>query len=124
VKKLALIMLPLSFGGFAYADDQKELFSVFGGEVRCQQIVTDLNSRNQLTEIIMINTVKYYTEGFLSSYNVLKYALGPNKPQSLLGDGLTGDFIINYVKDYCLHHPSTSLPLAVTALLQDLQRKP
>lgn len=109
-------MLPLLFGGFAHAENE---FPLFGFGMKCDQIVTDLDSKQPY---ITQTAVASFISGYLLAYNSDKWVASGGKTPSNIGKGLTSDFMISYTKDYCMHHPNSSLPLAVSSLLKDLSK--
>lgn len=126
MKKITLFMLPLLFGGIAHAEEKKSDFnpndvSIFGGQVRCTMIVNWLKSSNQndLDKIDFV--ISYYTQGYLSAYNLMKYALSPHNIPSHLGTTLNMEYNVEYVRNYCLTHPKDGMSDAVMTLVGALQ---
>lgn len=108
-------MLPLLFGGFAHADDDP--FPLFGFGMKCDKVVTELDSKSPyITQTAVIS----FISGYLLAYNSARWAASGGKTPSNIGKGLSSDFFLSYTKDYCMHHPNNSLPLAIISLTNDL----
>lgn len=124
VKKSLLLALPLLFGSVAHAEKWKPNpndVTEYGSNITCPFIIESLKSDDKVISGNVEYAIRYYTLGYLTSSNISNYALLAGHPPEHLGSNINFEYNIEYVKNYCLNNPKSSLPDAVMTLVGNIK---
>ncbi|QQX92712.1 hypothetical protein IGS75_14415 (plasmid) [Gluconobacter sphaericus] len=117
MRKVALIALPLLFGGLAHAESNPNIYN-FNGGYSCQKLVVESSSDDKFLKGISGIMIMNYMKGYISAFNTIYY--NEKKIPYLFGNGIKNSYMIEYAKNYCLNNPNSDLADATKKLIMDL----
>lgn len=117
MKKTALFLSVLLSFGVSYASPS---YYDFGGGPSCKNTIAGFESDDRTTKAAIQTAALVYIEGFITSYNGLISNIY-NKP-SMIGKDVGTDFIIGFIKEYCMNNPNSDMEMVSVQLVTRLKK--
>ncbi|MBS1023501.1 hypothetical protein JK207_16035 [Gluconobacter cerinus] len=117
MKKISfLLSILLSYG----VSNAVPSYYNFNGGPSCKNTIAGYESDDRYTKVAIQSVSLLYVKGFITAFNMVISEVA--KKPSIIGHDVGDDFIIGFIKEYCMNNPNSDMEMVSIQLVSRLTK--